>query len=75
MGAAIVAATAIGWFDLAEGATISARYGPRVEPRPAAAAIYADLFTHFARAYPALRDDFHALGEIAARARAISISS
>lgn len=75
MGAAIVAGTAIGWFDLAEGATRSARFGARVEPDPHSAAIYRDLHPIFQRAYRLLRDDLHALGEIATRARSASINA
>jgi len=75
MGAAIVAGTAIGWFDLDEGAALSARFGPRVEPDPAAVPIYAELHPIFQHAYQVLNDDFHALGRIAARARSASISA
>ena len=75
MGAAIVAGAAIGWFDLHEGASRSARYGPRVEPLPSAAAIYRELHPIFQHAYRALKDDFHQLGQIADRARSTSISS
>jgi xylulokinase len=75
MGAAIVAGTAIGWFDPATGSRRSARFGPRIEPDPAAAAIYRELYPHFRHAYQALKDEFHALGAIAGRARAASMSS
>lgn len=75
MGAAIVAATALGWFDLQTGASRSARFGPRVEPEPSSAAIYRDLRPHFRHAYQALAGDFHALATIADRARSASITA
>lgn len=75
MGAAIVAGTMLGWFDLAKGAERSARFGPRVEPNVNAVAIYRELHPVFQHAYQVLRDDLHTLGDIASRARAASISS
>ena len=75
LGAAIVAGTAVGWFDLADGAHRSARFGERIEPQPAAVAIYRELHPIFQHAYQALKDDLHALGDIASRARAASIDS
>ena len=75
MGAAIVAGAMVGWFDLSGGARRSARFGPRIEPRADAAAVYRELHPIFQHAYQALRDDFHALGDIASRARAASISA
>lgn len=74
MGAAVVAGASIGWFDLSEGASRSARFGDRIEPSPTATTIYRDLHPHFRHAYLALKEDVHALGEIAARARAASIN-
>ncbi|MEZ4665903.1 MAG: xylulokinase [Thermomicrobiales bacterium] len=75
MGAAIVAGTAVGWYDLESGSHRSARNGPRVEPNARSAEIYRALHPIFRRAYLALRDDIHALGAIAARARLASISA
>ncbi|TXG79044.1 MAG: xylulokinase [Thermomicrobiales bacterium] len=75
MGAAIVAGAASGWFELAEGARRSARFGLRVDPNPVAAGIYQELHPIFQRAYQVLRDDLHTLGDIASRARAVSISA
>ncbi|HET9660763.1 MAG TPA: xylulokinase [Thermomicrobiales bacterium] len=75
MGAAIVAGASLGWFDLAEGAARSARIGPRIVPNPAAVEIYRELFPLFQHTYRALRDDFHRLGQIAARARSTSINA
>ncbi|MEZ4506324.1 MAG: FGGY-family carbohydrate kinase [Thermomicrobiales bacterium] len=75
MGAAIVAGTAVGWYDLESGSHRSARNGPRVEPNSRSAEIYRALHPIFRRAYLALRDDIHALGAIAARARLASISA
>jgi len=75
MGAAIVAGTASGWFDLAEGARRSARFGQHIEPQPAAAAIYRELHPIFQHAFLALQDDLHTLGDIASRARAASIDA
>jgi xylulokinase len=73
MGAALVAGTALGWFDLASGAEKSARFGARIEPDQDAAEIYRDLFPIFQHGYRALKDDFHQLGQIAERARSASI--
>ncbi len=75
MGAAIVAGTMVGWFDLAEGARRSSRLGRRVSPEPAAVQIYRELYPLFQHAYLALKDDLHALGAIASRARAASINA
>jgi xylulokinase len=75
MGAAIVAGASLGWFDLAEGAARSARIGPRIVPNPAAVEIYRELFPIFQHTYRALGDDFHRLGQIAARARSTSINA
>jgi xylulokinase len=75
MGAAIVGAAAAGWFDLAEGARRSARFGRRRPPNLAAAVLYRELHPIFQHAYLELRDDLHALGDIAARARAVSIDA
>jgi xylulokinase len=75
MGAALVAGTALGWFDLASGAEKSARFGPRIEPDQDAVEIYRDLFPIFQHSYRALEDDFHRLGQIAERARSSSIHS
>lgn len=75
MGAAIVAGTALGWFDLAAGSQKSARFGPRIEPDPAAVEIYRELYPIFRHGYEALEDDAHRLGQIAARARSASINA
>lgn len=75
MGAAIVAGAALGWFDLAGGAQLSARFGSRIEPEIPAVDLYRDLHPIFQHAYQALKGDFHALGQIASRARSASISS
>ncbi len=75
MGAAIVAGAMIGWFDLAAGARLSARFGQQVEPEPQAVALYRELHPIFQHAYLALREDLHALGAIASRARAASINA
>jgi xylulokinase len=74
MGAAIVAGAALGWFDLS-GAAKTARFGPRIEPDPAAVEIYQQLYPIFQHGYLALADDFHRLSQIAARARSASISA
>ncbi len=75
MGAAIVAGAALGWFGLEEGGAQSARFGPRVEPDPRSAAVYRELHPVFQHTYRALEDDFHALGQIAERARSMSIDA
>jgi xylulokinase len=75
MGAAIVAGASIGWIDLREGANLSARFGPRFEPDPAAFGDLPRALPHFRHGYRALKGDFHALGAIASRARAASIST
>jgi xylulokinase len=75
MGAAIVAGAAVGWFDLAEGARRSARFGPRMLPNGPEVEIYREIQPIFRHAYIALKDDFQALGDIAARARASSIQA
>jgi xylulokinase len=75
MGAAIVAGAALGWFDLAEGAKRSARFGPRVAPERDTVEIYRELYPIFRHAYQALREDFHRLGHIASRARSASIDA
>jgi xylulokinase len=75
MGAAIVAGTMVGWFDLAEGARRSSHYGRRVNPETSAVTIYRELYPIFQHAYLALKDDLHALGAISSRARAASINA
>lgn len=75
MGAAIVAGAAIGWFDLDAGAALAARFGPRIEPDPRVVPIYEELHPIFQHAYQVLKDDFHALGGIAVRARSASINA
>jgi xylulokinase len=75
MGAAIVAGAMAGWFDLAEGARRSSRFGRQVKPETSAVTVYCELYPIFQHTYLALRDDLHALGAIAARARATSINA
>jgi xylulokinase len=75
MGAAIVAGAALDWFDLSEGAALSARLGLRIAPIPAIVKIYSELYPIFQHGYLALADDFHRLGQIAARTRSASMSS
>lgn len=75
MGAAIVAGVALGWFDLSSGAAKTARFGQRIEPNPATVEIYRELYPIFQHGYLSLADDFHRLGQIAARARSASMSS
>jgi xylulokinase len=75
MGAAIVAGTAIDWFDLSEGARRSARFGARVDSHENDVGNYRALHPIFQHAYQALADDFHQLGQIAARARSASINA
>ncbi len=75
MGAAIVAGTMMEWFDLASGAQLSARFGRRIEPKADAASIYRELHPIFQHTFQSLQADLHALGNIASRARAASISA
>ena len=75
MGAAIVAGTMVGWFDLAEGARRSSRFGRRVNPETSAVLIYRELYPIFQHTYIALKDDLHELGTVASRARAASINA
>jgi xylulokinase len=61
-GAALLAGVASGVFDDAEAASASVGMrGAVVEPDPARARRYDELYAVFASLYPALRDAMHAL--------------
>lgn len=68
LGAALVAAVGAGLFpDLAAACAATVRSTPPIEPRPAQAVLYSELYARYCGLYPALRDDMHALRGLGTR--------
>lgn len=68
LGAAILAAVGAGLFpDLASACAASVTATPVIEPRPAQAILYGELYACYCGLYPALCDNMHALRGLGTR--------